>query len=617
MRTRLSRRWVGLVLGAAVVAAISGCESPFRPSAEERGFSNYSASLIARAVSDPKFMEQAVSPTVNKGVVENTRVDTAGTVAVAPTTVPGDNRPPWSPSDLTVGDAASRFNVAERPLQLALQEALARAMRHNLEIRVEAYNPAIKELQIVEAQAIFDPAVVWNSQWSNADPATPPSAGVSPSVQQRGQVFTNQVGVRDLLPTGGTVTATAGLNYFDLKPGGLFFNGGSGYNPNLNLSLSQPLLRGFGQNVTSANIYLAQRDLRITLAQFRRRVTQVAADVEEAYHNLVLAASVVRIQQDLAAQTEITRRRVWERLQIDADLVSYAQVVAAVEQRRAELVRARADLRNASDRLKLLLNDPELNLRDNGLLTPSDRPITAPIIYNVADEVEHALRYRTEIQEARLQVERADIVVDVARNDLLPQADMTLGMQSNGQIDSSLDAAFSSTFNAAKFIDYNMGLKFVMPIGNRQAESVFRRRQLERRQALTNLVAQALAVVGDVKTRLRTVLTSHVEIDARDRARKAANDELAGLTEQEQIKQLTPEFLRLKLDAQQRLANAEILELQAIVNYNVAIAKLEQAKGTLLEFNRIAINQEPPREDPQKTWILGNTVQWNDPFKRK
>jgi outer membrane protein TolC len=43
----------------------------------------------------------------------------------------------------------------------------------------------------------------------------------------------------------------------------------------------------------------------------------------------------------------------------------------------------------------------------------------------------------------------------------------------------------------------------------------------------------------------------------------------------------------LKLDTQRRLAEAQIAEVEAQVNYNIAIAEFYRAMGTLLDRNGI------------------------------
>ena len=55
---------------------------------------------------------------------------------------------------------------------------------------------------------------------------------------------------------------------------------------------------------------------------------------------------------------------------------------------------------------------------------------------------------------------------------------------------------------------------------------------------------------------------------------------------------LRPEFVQLKLDTQQRYAEAMHSEAQAIAGYNIALAQLERAKGTLLRYNNVLLQEE-------------------------
>jgi len=51
---------------------------------------------------------------------------------------------------------------------------------------------------------------------------------------------------------------------------------------------------------------------------------------------------------------------------------------------------------------------------------------------------------------------------------------------------------------------------------------------------------------------------------------------------------LTPEFLFLKLQAQEALANAQRSEIRAIVDFNKALVQLAQISGTVLELHQVS-----------------------------
>ena len=62
---------------------------------------------------------------------------------------------------------------------------------------------------------------------------------------------------------------------------------------------------------------------------------------------------------------------------------------------------------------------------------------------------------------------------------------------------------------------------------------------------------------------------------------------LQALKDSEIKGRLTPEYLNVKLNAQADVAQAELLVIQATVNYNIALIQLAQQTGTVLEFNGV------------------------------
>jgi outer membrane protein len=585
---RTSRRhvWPAL-LTAAVSLATAACQSPF--TREYSGSSDpYYESLVAHEIARGAYGTGSLNIGTLPTMVGTIREAGASTAASAPTTSAlGPQTGPSLAKASMIGVRSATLRMNEPVVGLSLQDAIARAVQHSLAIRVESYNPAIKESLIHEAEANFDAIIFGNTQWSNSNE---PLLSLSHS---NGVNWTNTAGVKQLLPTGTQIQASTGFTLRDSAGEGSANSppGQSYYTANFNVQLVQPLLRGFGADVNEATIYLAQRDLRISLSQFKQQVMTSVADVEEAYLNLVLARTNVEVLERLVVASEQTYEDVKAREKIDATKASINQALSALESRRADLHDAQKTYRAASDRLKTLLNDPELDIHSNILINPSDRPIAEPIAYEAIDCIQTALRQRPEMQQSRLQLERSDIILKVARNDLLPKLDLTLALQTNGY-DRGFDQAYGSTFDHN--IDETAALKFEMPLGNRAAQSAVDRRENERRQAITNMVQAAQQVVLDVKTQLREVYSNFDVIDYRDRVRKAAAEQFQGIIDLENIRPRTPEFLQLKLDSQANLAQSELQLTKVIIDYNLAIMRLERAKGTLLEYDRVSLDKAPP-----------------------
>jgi hypothetical protein len=79
-------------------------------------------------------------------------------------------------------------------------------------------------------------------------------------------------------------------------------------------------------------------------------------------------------------------------------------------------------------------------------------------------------------------------------------------------------------------------------------------------------------------------------IDQTRASRLAAAESVRSLAVLEQtLAALTPEFLQTKFVAQDRLATSYLAEIESMVNYNTAMARLYNAMGTGLTMSRIDI----------------------------
>ncbi len=600
---RFARAATVAVLAAGLGISLVSCQSALRPSDTSFNPDSYFESLIARETSAPSGNNFAAPVAYSAaGAPPLARVDDPGP---ATTTAISATQPSIAKASL-IGLPSANLKLDEPVVGLSLQDAIARAVKHSLAIKLESYNPAIKESQLIQAEAAFDATFFGSSQWtSNDDP-------LATTVLTNGQTWQNQIGVKQNLPSGAQVQANTSLTYHDIDSRGLTPltpAGPNTYTAAIGIQVTQPLLKGFGSAVNEAPIYIAQRDQRISLSAFKQQVIKTVSDVEDAYLNLILARTTVEVRERLVVSSEQTYNLIVQRSDLDATKASINQALSALESRRADLHDSQRDLRDASDKLKQLMNDPALDINGNALINPTDKPIQEPFTYNVPDCIRTALLQRPEMQQARLQIEQADIRLTVAKNDLLPQLDLSLSAQANG-LDNNFDRAFTSTVDPMNSIDFAAGIKFSIPIGNRAAEGENVQRQLERKQLIEALMNDSTQVVLDVKQELRAVFSSYDEIAIRDRVRVAAAKYFEGIIEIEDIRPRTPEFLQLKLDSQQQLAQAEEALIQSIINYNLAIMGLERAKGTLLEFDQISLERPPTsRADENLDYIrfMGKT----------
>jgi outer membrane protein TolC len=215
------------------------------------------------------------------------------------------------------------------------------------------------------------------------------------------------------------------------------------------------------------------------------------------------------------------------------------------------------------------------------------------IEFDLADQINTAMDNRAELGQQIARIRTAEITEHVGRNNLLPQLNFTGSLSFQG---AGLDIGQALKDQRQwEDISSSIGLEFEVPIGNRAARAIYRRVQLQRLQAITQYRNIIDLVQQEVKTSHREVVMSWDVIVQRRQARFAAADSLLAIQQRAEAGEaLTPTFVQLQLDAQERLARAQAEEAAAMRDYNIAIARLERAKGTLLRYNNVVMEEEPP-----------------------
>jgi len=473
---------------------------------------------------------------------------------------------------------------------ITLQRAIELAVANNLDLQLARLVPAARQAELTRAEAAFDATLFTNLDYSAVDDPDTSTATFGDRATQTTNLLT---GIRKPLTTGGEMRAQTELAVNKNIFGAAITDTNPLYEANVLVGLSQPLLRGFGTDVNRAQIELLESDLRSDIADLSSRLMQLALDTEAGYWRLVEARQRLLIQQRLLQRTIEDRDRLEQRKAFDVSPVRITEANSFVELRRADVIRARNDVRLASDRLKALVNSPDLPVSGEALLAPMEMPADIPIDYSLLDAVTTALRHRPEIEQALLTIEDAAIRQRVADNLRLPMLDLDAAMRFHGWDGDDAGGAYDN-LTEADYIDYLISAQLEIPIGNRAAEAMYQQRKIERLGAVIAYQRAAQSVVLEVKEALRNLLTSYELIGATRAARRAAADNLRAIEEQEKAGvALTPEFLLdLKLQTQQRLADAEVQEIQALAQYNVAVATLYRTMGTLLQRNRIAFVYE-------------------------
>ena len=488
-------------------------------------------------------------------------------------------------------------------VHMSLQEIIHRAVANNHDVKVAGYEPAIQGARVMESRGQFDPVFYVTAQYQQKNDLN--GGEIFNSFTGGPLIITNvndedlgtiQTGLQENLGSGGQIQLQYETIYTWFRPQQTLFN--PFYQNDLTLSLTQPLLRNFGSDVNHAQITINRMNQKISLLDFRKAVEQNAFDIEQAYWQLVQAVRDVEVHQDLVEQNignyQILSTRMKQRLDVSQLQVSQAQT--ELESARAQLVQFKSQARDLSDKLKGLMSDPEFPIAASTMILPADKPVEDPLVFDLQDQIDSAMENRFELGEEQLKVDEATVTISVARNNLLPQFDFIGSVGPEGAA-ATPGAAVTA---AADFthIDFSAGFKLQIPIGNRQARGIWKRTVLQRMEEVERYRGLVESISVEIKTDVRAVGTTWNVIRASRRARFAAEDALNAINARERANEpLTPEFVQLKLDTQDRLASAQEAEAEAISNYNIALAQLERAKGTLLRYNNVLLEEDTARAE--------------------
>ena len=498
-------------------------------------------------------------------------------------------------------------DVEAGPVPMPLREAVRRATLNNYDVAVAAFAPAVEETRVVEAEARFDPAFRQQFEFQYSDRQISNTtfgtfADQNPLVSDLTRNYTSTTSLVQQLQGGGEASLNYQATYLDSPTAGLLRGQllDSSFESDLNLRFSQPLLRDAGRDVNRVRIVINRNSQRQALLEFREQLEETLLEVERTYWELYRATREVEIQRDLLALTVETADRIRDRLGGDAESLQVAQALVAVSDREAALIQAESDVRQLSDRLKLLMNDPAYPVAGAAVIVPTTGPVLAPLLFDLTDAAETATIYRTDIARQLLQVERADDVLVVGRNQVLPQFDIVLSGGFQG-LNDSYGGAVENQFEFDNF-SAAAGFQFEIPLGNREARSILKRALIQREQAIVQYAALLAQIEFEVKQAGRTLSTTYAILSTRSRSREAAQEQVRAIRAKEATGEpLTPQFSDLKLRFLSSLAAARVAEAQAVAQYNAAIAAYERARGTLLRYNNVTLAEAGAAADSQST----------------
>ena len=391
-----------------------------------------------------------------------------------------------------------------------------------------------------------------------------PQASIGPTVRRaRGEDATADASVEAglRLQTGGQFT----LSWSEPLAGNDDAEG------TLILKFSQPLLRGFGSGVETAPLRSAGLEDRIGVLVFRETIAGVVDTTIQAWRGLVRANRQLRIG-------EASLERAREQLETNRTLIEAGRMAARdilqsetdVAQRELDLVQ----LRNGMTAANFVLVDV-LDIDSATAIRPVGNPTLPRQIISVEQAKETALRHSTDFAQAQLRRAITEIDLEVA--------------ESNLRWDLRLEAGASrSTGDGGSGVDYSVGMRMAIPLGDRSPKLELMRARASLTRAVRRLHESRQAVDIRVRQALQDVEVGERRIELARRALDLSERKLEN--ERRKLQQGLSSIFQLSR-IEDDLIRAQNAELDALVNYENSLTALDRILGTTLETWDIRVEQ--------------------------
>lgn len=574
--------------------------------------------------------------------------------------------------------------IHDNKLEISLQDAIELALENNLDIAVRRYYPWISDAGLLNAQSGFSgfstPGVAIGASSANINPFSFFIQNFDPLITSTTQIFDGVIPINNAFISGAGTAATGASivehqsafnnQYSQTFQTGTNFTASwnntrtsenipNFFNPdiasNLQVSISQPLLNGFGKSQWTRNIRIANNNRKIADWDFAQQaITSITKTITD-YWELVYARENVKVNQ----QTVAVAQKLYEdnKKQLEIGSIAPLDVTRSESEVATDtqlLIFAQTTQLQDEQILKNdISRDPMAPNMVNVEIIPTDQPKQPETVEAATfeDAVKEAFAKRPELQEQLYNLKNADIDVRATKNALLPSLTANAFYESQGLAGNSaipgtpttvstgipiVDAngnPISVTVNGVptpifesatvapatginhqgfttsqsqvfhnRFPEYAGSLTLTLPLRNRSAQASHVRALLFQRQQETEMQQMKNAAMLDVRNSYIALTQDRAQVASASKARQLQQETFDAEQKKYQLGAATTYEV---IQTQRDLVTAQGAELRALANLEEAKAIYERALGRTLEVNHVTIADAKTGEVERATLIPG------------
>ena len=482
-------------------------------------------------------------------------------------------------------------------VSLTLEDAVKRSLENNLDIAVQRIGQQVYDVNIASIRSVYSPVVssLISSQSSkNASTSTISGGQTGATINNSTFVFNGGM-VQDVPWGGGNFSAVLDNRRSETSNRTATIN--PQYTPTWSLQYTQPLLRDFRIDATRQQLLVTRINQDISDIQLQQTTMNTIANVRNAYWDYVFAVQSVDVARQSLLLAEELLRNNQSKVEIGTMApIDVVQAQSQAAQQRQALVTAEGARRTAEIALKRLIVSGTSDPLWTSTIEPVDRPDFRPEPVDLSAATQRALASRTDVLQARKNLEANDVTLRLLDNQKLPQVDLqtryaTTGIGGNRLITAGtgvdrgeivgiepggyLDAL--STLFRNRLPTWSMALNVSYNLGTSAADASIARARIQQSQIEVQLRQLDLQVTSDVSNSAIQVQNAAERVQAAQSSRDLAQQQLDAENSKFGVGMSTNYQVVL---AQRDLAAAQNNELQAVLAYRKAVVDFERVQQT-------------------------------------
>jgi outer membrane protein TolC len=338
------------------------------------------------------------------------------------------------------------------------------------------------------------------------------------------------------------------------------------------VSLTQPLLKGFGKNNVMSNLNIAQNNQAISEVEFKKQLKELKRELKRTYLKFSCSYHKYQVEKETLDSIIKIEDTMKEKLKLgDISQLEMLKIQVKVFQQKADLIKAENEYTKDEIELKKIMGMALVNEDWRKRYVPGDPfEIRQMKERDINELYKEGMINNYEYMQLKKEIENKEMLFKTSSNNSLPEVNLFLGTGIQGlsnNIETVLDQMRTSDY-------YNvvLGLEMKYAFGNRYYSSVHKEAKLKLDSEKLELKKKELEFFADLNAIMNNVRLSYNKAFESKRLNDTAQKRLD--IELEKIQRGMIAYSEL-LEFLYELKEIKVFFYDAIYENNIALVELE------------------------------------------